>query len=442
MTEKKRSLAETHPEIAKEADGWDPEAVTFGSDKKLSWKCKQGHSYITSAYKRCVRNQGCPYCSNKKVLAGFNDLFTTDPSLADEAFGWDPKEITAGSAKVMQWKCKEDHKWFAPVSRRKPRKGRARQTGCPYCSNRALIFGSNDLVSTHPEIAKEADGWDPRSVVAGSGSRRSWICSQGHRWTATVNHRKQGTGCPICSGQKIEVGFNDLVTTHPEIAKEADGWDPTTRGAGSGFLASWRCAEGHQYKSRIIHRRNGVGCPYCSNYKVLTGFNDLTTRRPDLAMEAYGWDPREVVIGSARKLSWICQNGHKWRTTVDSRISGRGCPSCAKSGFDPNEKSWLYFLNHTEWKLLQIGITNHPENRLTSHSKLGWEVIELRGPMDGHLVQDWETAILSHIKRQGGKFANKMGIEPFDGYSESWLKESFSFVSLGEIMEEINEGEE
>lgn len=27
---------------------------------------------------------------------------------------------------------------------------------------------------------------------------------------------------------KVLRGFNDLATTHPEIAKEADGWDPTT----------------------------------------------------------------------------------------------------------------------------------------------------------------------------------------------------------------------
>jgi len=31
-----------------------------------------------------------------------------------------------------------------------------------------------------------------------------------------------------------------------------------------------------------------------------------------------------------------------------------------------------------------------------------------------------------------------VGIEPFDGYSESWLKESFSSGSLKEIMDEID----
>ena len=117
---------------------------------------------------------------------------------------------------------------------------------------------------------------------------------------------------------------------------------------------------------------------------------------------------------------------------------GTSCPSCSPLGFDPNKESWLYFLIHDQWLLLQIGITNDPETRLAKHKRIGWEVIELRGPMDGHLVQKWETAILRHIRTNGGKMADKIGIEPFDGYSESWLKESFTFHSLKEIMEVID----
>ena len=43
---KKRSkipLSKTHPKLAKEAHGWDPSKVTYGSDKNLLWKCVKGH---------------------------------------------------------------------------------------------------------------------------------------------------------------------------------------------------------------------------------------------------------------------------------------------------------------------------------------------------------------------------------------------------------------
>ncbi len=439
---KKKSLAETHPEISKEVDGWDADSISAGSQKTLSWICKRGHQYLATPEKRTKRGQGCPFCANKKVLRGFNDLATTNPKIASEAHLWDPSTVTEGSKKIVDWRCPQNHIYSTPVNRRSTRNGRRKQSGCPVCANRSVIFGVNDLLTTNPDLAREALNWDPSTVSSGSGKKLDWKCNRGHTFQATVNHRNRGTGCPICNGQKIQVGFNDLATTHPSLALEAHNWDPRTRSATSGWVADWTCSRGHTYRSRIIHRRDGSGCPYCANYKLLTGFNDLKTIRPDLALQAFEWDPSQVVSGSAKKMTWICESAHTWRATVDSRMSGRGCPTCANSGFDPNEDGWLYFLKHFEWELFQIGITNSPKDRLRTHSRLGWELIELRGPMDGHLVQQWETAILRHIRTNGGKMADKIGVEPFDGYSESWLKESFSSGSLKEIMDVVDQQED
>jgi len=35
-------LATLYPEVAKQADGWDPATVTEGSKKKLQWRCVKG----------------------------------------------------------------------------------------------------------------------------------------------------------------------------------------------------------------------------------------------------------------------------------------------------------------------------------------------------------------------------------------------------------------
>ncbi len=61
-----------------------------------------------------------------------------------------------------------------------------------------------------------------------------WRCLRGHRWDAPPAERSQKQqGCPYCSGRKVLVGFNDLKTRFPEIAAEADGWDPSTLVSGS-----------------------------------------------------------------------------------------------------------------------------------------------------------------------------------------------------------------
>ena len=91
----------------------------------------------------------------------------------------------------------------------------------------------SSLADTHAEIAAQAHGWDPTTVTAGSNKKLFWICKENHVWDAPPHKRVKGSGCPICSGNKVLAGFNDPVATHPEIAKQADGWDPRTISKGS-----------------------------------------------------------------------------------------------------------------------------------------------------------------------------------------------------------------
>ena len=60
-----------------------PEQVSVGSHKRVWWKCKQGHEWEAEIKSR-VNGEGCPYCANKKVLEGYNDLQTFFPELVKE----------------------------------------------------------------------------------------------------------------------------------------------------------------------------------------------------------------------------------------------------------------------------------------------------------------------------------------------------------------------
>ena len=101
---KKPSLAETHPELATQADGWDPMTLTAYSGKKVGWKCEFGHSWKAVVASRSNGNR-CPVCSNRIVLGGFNDLATTHPDIASSAFGWNPSTVISSSSKKSEWKC-------------------------------------------------------------------------------------------------------------------------------------------------------------------------------------------------------------------------------------------------------------------------------------------------------------------------------------------------
>ena len=427
-------LATTNPDLAVQADGWDPTTLTAGSDKKVGWRCEKGHGWTAVLSSRSGGNQ-CPVCANQLVQVGYNDLATTNPDLAAQADGWDPTTVLAHSNRMVGWRCEQGHKWNARQN------NRARGIGCPICSGHQVLAGYNDLATTNPDLAAQADGWDPTTLTQGSGTKVEWKCKQGHTWIAAVTTRSGGDNCPVCSAHQVLAGYNDLATTNPELAAQAHGWDPTTLTQGSGTKVEWKCKQGHTWIAAVTARSGGDNCPVCSNKKVLVGYNDLATTNPELAAQADGWDPTTVTTHSNKKVGWKCKQGHTWQTKVTHRSNGIGCPSCSVTGFDPNKDGWLYFVEHDALQMFQIGISNIPVSRLGQHSKRGWEVIEVRGPMKGHLAQQLEISCLHALGKRGAILGHKAGMEKFDGYTEAWTKKSLSVTSIKQILNWVYEDE-
>lgn len=203
---KKNNVAMLRPELVKE---WDyevngelrPEECTVGSNKKVGWKCKNGHKWMSTIKSR-YHGRNCPYCASVKVLGGFSDLATLYPDLVAEWGAGNeikPTEVSAYSNKMVLWKCTNGHTWQAIIA------DRTRGSGCPYCSTRTR---GQLLITNYPELAKQ---WSSRNtenveeITSGSGKKVWWKCSAGHEWQATVNMRTaKGTGCPYCAGKKHE----------------------------------------------------------------------------------------------------------------------------------------------------------------------------------------------------------------------------------------------
>lgn len=254
--------AQVHPDSDIKADEIMP-----NSGKSPLWLCKFGHSWRdTPAHRSAGRN--CPYCSNHRVLPGFNDLATTNPGLAAQIHP-DSKikadEITEkNSHKKLLWLCKRGHSWLTTPSHR------LEGDGCPYCSGRKPIVGETDLATTNPELASQIHPDSPikaHEVMKGSKAKLLWECPLGHSWKATVASRDQGRNCPYCAGKKVLKGFNDLATTHPKLASEISPSSPVQPDevtAGSNKKAIWKCESGHQWVCGIYRRTSGSGCPECA----------------------------------------------------------------------------------------------------------------------------------------------------------------------------------
>ena len=122
-----------------ESEGYFPETTTLHSNKKMWWKCEKGHMWEMSPDQR-VKAKGCPYCLNKRVLLGYNDLTTIFPLLSEE---WDYEEneidinsVVVGGTNKIHWLCSVCHnKWIATV-RSRTQKG----SGCPICSKKTALL--------------------------------------------------------------------------------------------------------------------------------------------------------------------------------------------------------------------------------------------------------------------------------------------------------------
>ena len=140
---------------------------------------------------------------------------------------------------------------------------------------------------------------------------------------------------------------NSLAEKCPMVAQE---WHPTKNGNmkpenvsyGSNQKVWWLCDKKHEWSSTIAHRAKGGGCPYCSNQRVLKGYNDLQTTNPALALEWHpikngDLKPTQVMAGSSKKVWWLCSKGHEWMATIGSRNVGSGCRKCGVQSSKPTK---------------------------------------------------------------------------------------------------------
>ncbi len=387
-----------YPQYAKlwdaERNGLSASEVFKSSPKKYWFKCQLGHSYRSSTNTLVGRptvNSGCPVCSGKELLSGFNDLNTLLPEVAKlwhskKNADLTPKDVTRASTKIVWWLCLKDerHEWKATVA------SRSTGRGCPVCTSRIVIEGVNDVFSIAPQLEKQwhpqrNDGLDPKTLTAETPRKAWWVCEKDsrHEWQAQIDTRaKLGHGCPICSNKKTVSGLNDLLTTHPSLANEFN------------------------------IRRSGI-------------------------------QPSEINAGSPKNVWWTCSNCNAdWKASPINRSRVKsGCPGCAKTGYDATAKAYLYLLKKNNEELQQFGITNVPDKRIAIHRRNGWDLLDVIGPADGYWVVDTETALKDFFKSRGVLLSRDYE-HKFDGFTESWDSSSLKFNSVAEMLEALRHHED
>lgn len=305
MPRKVRLLIDECPHLIEE---WDSEKnyplvvdnINIGSQKKVWWKCNNGHiSYSCSPNNRTRKNphpSGCPICDREtrgdKVrfskIGENNRLSVYNPKISKE---WDfeknfpitPHDVSYGSNRSVWWRCGEcGHGWECPIILRLRSK-------CPNC-----------VENNRKTLEKISDIFKDRGCVLLSTEYRNvcspllYRCSRGHEHTASFYHFNiSKCDCPN--------GRVNRLKTKEEVEKELRemGYTLLSNTYKNGVTPiSFVCEKGHVSTAKFHSLRKDRKCPLCNRTGISimekAWLDDICSPIPGLVYQ------RKIVINKKR----------------------------------------------------------------------------------------------------------------------------------------------
>lgn len=174
----------------------------------------------------------------------------------------------------------------------------------------------------------------------------------GYAWDSKAPYLKSLRGCPSCNGGASK--------TAKQMQQILDGMEKAITVIDKKDKAEYEvCCNvcNYRWQARKYNLVRG-GCSNCSG--MLRGSLEKTQQRldqKDRKIKVEG-----IYTNGSSPLSCECQVcGWVWNSYAHTLVNGgRGCPGCAKGGFDSSKPGYLYYLrvNHEKETYWKIGITN------------------------------------------------------------------------------------
>lgn len=315
-----------------------PNDIKAVSTQKVWWICsKCGYEWKESPNNRRRNGRGrCPACQNSVVLAGYNDLATANSRLAAE---WHPikngsllpSQVTAVTGKKAWWTCSRGHEWEATIASRNA------GNNCPFCANKLVLTGFNDLATVNPVVAAEwhpTENGDlsPQLVLSGSGKKVWWLGKCGHEWEAKISDRAlRGYACPLCRKSRPK--------SHEEFCRAISELNPNIEIIGtyekSHKKISVRCKKcGYEWETKP----NTAPISSEKYISLIDGWNNEAERNYLLCTQvgcSERGDAERIINALIGSVSNLAVSGEQislgWETDTSAWFSSRPVPSLKRN---------------------------------------------------------------------------------------------------------------
>ncbi len=340
----------------------DIKNIGITSNKIANWYCKSCNrkwksSFINRVHKEndgTIRAVMCSSCDSKvKRKVSYDVQYPLLKEYYNEELSGIPLSKVQGkdsSVTKQIWNCPNCNNSFPSSVQSMISSIRSGHTGCPYCSNTALLPGKS-FGDMYPEYIREYSSEneiDPFSVFPTSKLKVKWNCIKepSHpSWKSSFAQRSTGMGgCPICTHNIPIKGATTFADVYPEylpLWSKENNRKPDDVFFDSSLWFKWNCPDCSgtygAYIKDVINKTKK--CPYCNNIKILPGFNSFAANHPDLLKE---WsyidnyllvDPDRIGDGYSEPVFWICPKNHiyhmppVWRIYYQKR-NRESCPYC------------------------------------------------------------------------------------------------------------------
>lgn len=246
----------------------------------------------------------------------------------------------------------------------------------------------------------------------------------------TANSHLNGHGCKLCgderTGESQKRYKEDYVAEFRKIHNGKYDYSKSVFGLAKEKIEITCPSHKSFWQTPDKHRKQG--CPACA--KISHGLSKRETLDSfvDKARKIHG-NKYEYIsvdfIASKTIATIICYDHGVFTQISANHLSGRGCSSCCKTGYDNSKEGILYLLSHEN--LFKIGITNLSAiercKKISKSSGKKFGIVQTWKCNEGKVISDVETSLLRLMR---GLY--KQPDDRFEGHSESFYDIELDYI--------------
>lgn len=295
---------------------------------------------------------------------------------------------------------------------------------CRFCVG--VLLSPREILRRIQESDFELVGSQPKKATD-HFTARCKVCKKTSPKTVSYISAKQGKGCIHCA-PNTPVEHSEAFELFLSRNLKPQGPFP---GANYGWLSLCLiCGEepAPHYTSLAMYEDRR--CEYCSGKAV----------NPETAvgvMQKAKFEPLIPYPGSLEP--WRCRClvcGEEPSPTYSSVKNGGRCGFCFPGGVDYKLPGVLYLIQHEDLEAGKVGIQTYNSNRLRTHRKNGWRIMNLWIAATGEQVHGAEKSVKAMLRHDLGASSILPSEEmPVGGHTETFMLAEVTLETVREAIE-------